>query len=201
MSIINRFLWVFIFTIKIGYSQDPTPKMEDFGIIYQKFYGDIGSGNIESIRPLIIPVGGYQQSVFGEALLRNPAGPFGVSRITKITNPKTLNESFKRLTGSDVVLYQFLAIRYKLPPAVEKTLLSKGVLLDSKWVDLEEVFCDLWIFGSDGKWRVACDYTPGVAVDCQTLGLMFADSPEQAKDRQLEIVRSRERFLRTRSSD
>lgn len=189
MNVLNKFLGIFILTINLGYAQDPVPKMDEFGKIYEKFYGDISSGNIESIRPLIISIIGNHQSVYGEALLRNPAGPFGISKITQIANPINFNQSFKRLTGYDVVLYQFLAIKYKYPSDIEKKLISNGVSLESKWLELEEVFCDLWIFGSDGKWRVACDYSPQAALDCQTLGLMFMETSERAAKEQTRIAK------------
>lgn len=189
MNAIKIFVGIIILNLNLSSAESPIPSMAEFGIIYEKFYGDLGSRNIESIQKFVIPVSGDHQSVYGEALLRNPAGPFGISKITQIANPINFNQSFRRLTGSDVVLYQFLAIKYKYPSDIEKKLISNGVSLESKWLELEEVFCDLWIFGSDGKWRVACDYSPQAALDCQTLGLMFMETPDRAAKEQTRIAR------------
>lgn len=194
MNITNRFLAIFIVSINLVYAQEHYPTMEEFGKIYEKFYRDLGEGNLDSIRAMIIPISGDLQSISGAALFRNSAGPFSVSRITQIANANNINKPFKRSIGCDVVLYQYLAVRYKYPADVEQKLMSKRVRPYSKWAELEEVFCDLWIFGSDGKWRVACDYFPGAALDCQTLGIKFMKNSKQAESDQsriAEIIKNR----------
>ena len=176
-------------------AENTRPDLEEFGKIYGKFYLDLGRGDIEAIKPLILQINDSKQFVYGEALTRNQAGPFGISKINQIANPININDPFKRWAGCEVVQYQLLIVRYRYPENYEKKLKNGGILLESKLVQLEETYCDLWIFGSDGKWRVACDYFPGARIDCQSLGLMLSDSSEQSKSRQLEINESRQQML------
>lgn len=73
---------------------------------------------------------------------------------------------------------------------------ARGVKPHSKIEPFEEIYCDLWMCGTDGKWRVACDYYPGVDVHCQTLGL------ELKKDEATAIeFRKQERLEKDKSED
>lgn len=195
MKLIKSIIITILASFGILNSNAANPDMEEFGKIYQKFYTDLGYGDLEAIRPFILPLNDRKQFIYGEALVRNPAGPFGVSKITSIANAEGIYEPFKKLVGHDVVLYQLMIVRYRYPENYEKLLKEMGVLLESKWRELEEAYCDLWIFGSDGNWRVACNYFPGVKLNCQSLGIMFSDNLAQAQASQLESRKSRQLYL------
>ena len=179
----------------ISRAAESVPDSGEFGKVREKFYSDLGKGDIESIRQFVLPINNSNKFIYGEALTRNQAGPFSISQINRIANPVNIVAPFKQWVGCDVVEYQLLIVRYRYPDNYEKKLRDKGAIPESAMVEIEETYCDLWILGSDGKWRVACDYFPGARLDCQSLGLMYSDSSDQSKNRQLEINQSRQKML------
>ncbi len=120
--------------------------------------------------------------VYGEALVRSPEGPKGISSVPAISTVENIREPFKMMTGCDLVDYQVYIVRYPLPPRVAAAFAERGTKPMGKLFQHEQAFCDLWMYGSDGKWRVACNYSPSARVDAQTLGLsLMADKAEGEK--------------------
>ena len=175
--------------------------------IIEGFYESLSKNDLFAIRNLVFHdeklIDATSSHVYGRALVRSP-DVLGFNQLPRIANGEGIRKGFKSWTGLDVVDYRVLIVRYELSPRMRADKSARGFKPHSKIEPFEEIYCDLWMCGTDGKWRVACDYYPGVDVHCQTLGLALtkdeAEAIESRKQERLEKDRS-EGFLTPMSTD
>jgi hypothetical protein len=171
----------------------------DPATVIERFYEDLSKNNLLAIRNSVFHdetlIDAASSHVYGRTLVRSP-DILGFNQLPRISNVEGIRKGFKSWTGLDVVDYRVLIVRYELSPRMRADKLARGFKPNSKIEPFEEIYCDLWMCGTDGKWRVACDYNPGVDVDCQSLGLAL--TKDEAKAIQ---SREQERLDKEKSDD
>lgn len=171
----------------------------DPATVIERFYEDLSKNNLLTVRDSVFHdetlIDAVSSHVYGSALVRSP-DILGISQLPRIANVEGIRKGFKSWTGLDFVDYRVLIVRYELSPRLRAHWKTLGFRPHSKIEPLEETYCDLWMCGTDGKWRVACDYYPGVDVHCQSLGLALTKNEAKAIE-----SRKQERMDKEKSED
>jgi hypothetical protein len=149
----------------------------------EKFYQDLASKNIDAITPLILrhkSVSLEQMVMVGDALERGCLSPVGMNNLNRIAEIKNLDVSFKEMTGVDLISYRLYILRYSDSERLKAMGKEIKVGSISKFQYFEDVHCDIWLCGSDGKWLVACDVSPAFPLNRQSLGFTFLNDKSEA---------------------
>jgi len=168
--------------------------------VLEKFYADLAQRNTAALSPLILHYRSLKAEnamVFGEALARCKDGPVAVTEMPTLIIGTDMEAQFKEMTGLDLVEFKVFIVRYPCSERIRSAYAERGYQPISKLYQFEDAFCDLWLYGSDGKWRVACDLRPFFRIDRQSLGLQLSEDKAYALKRQKSIDEEKLRFEET----
>jgi hypothetical protein len=180
-------------------AQTPAIVMDEgrFVSVFEKFYSDLAKGSAATVAPRVIhyrAVSLENAFLYGAALERGPEEPLSITPQSQLADQKLIAEPFKLMTGQDLVSCRLLIVSYPYPKHARDTLAARGAKPFSRFYRFEDVHCDLWMLGTDGEWRVACDYHPGYGPHNQTLGLQFTDDKDFAEKQRLGQAASRKQW-------
>ena len=165
--------------------------------VLEKFYADLAQKNTAALTAMTLHYSTLKPEnamLYGEALVRSPDGPLAVAELPSLVSGAEIGVQFKEMTGINLVDSKVFIVRYPYSRVVKSAIEEKGVVPASKLYKFEDSFCDLWLYGSDGKWRVACNFKPFFRIDRQSLGLQLTEDKAYAIKRQKDLEDAQKRF-------
>ena len=186
----NIIVSVFVFGLSILSSKgaETDPNFSVFIQIFEKFYADLAKGDKAAVKPFALhhfSINDEKSVLVGNAFFRPKVTNIQISLYPSMVAWGDMKAEFKRMTKCDLLCHYGFIVRYPIP--------SMGKTDESKLLQFNErTYCDLWLYGSDGKWRVACDYFPNIPIDAQEHGIDVTENREYAEERQRQLIRIHE---------